>query len=86
MQVVPPVKKSRQRKKQKRAEPSDTDGSDYEETSKRLKPETSTQSEELISTSPQEQSVWGQNIPEKFLYRVFEYLCKDQGSLPLLVK
>ncbi|EEZ97209.2 F-box/LRR-repeat protein 6 isoform X2 [Tribolium castaneum] len=79
---APNKKKSGRRKKQKVT--SDTDVSDYEYTAKKSKNEsdvTSTQDQE-----PQEQSVWGEHVPENVLYKIFQNVCFQDGCLPNLVR
>lgn len=85
LQLTPNKKKSGKRKKDKI--PSDTDASDYETPTKRTKALTNTQ--EYINTEeeePLEQSVWGDRIPELVLWKIFEIVCQQEGSLPILVR
>lgn len=88
---APPAKRSRQRKRQKKQNAgSDTDASDYETGGKRRTESSPRKDGEmggnLEADGPLEQSQWGQDLPKNFLNKVFEYLCSEQGALPLLVK
>lgn len=82
---APNKKKSGRRKKQKA--PSDTDVSDYESCSKRVKyvSNSTMEASEAANEEPLEQSVWGEHLPNKVLYRIFQYTSQD-GSLPILVR
>lgn len=87
-QQIPPVKKSRQRKKQKK-EASDSDVSDYDDSNKRLKLELVSHlpiEDHNRSSSPVEQTVWGDtnHLPTEILRKIFQFAC-NEGSLPLLI-
>ncbi|XP_022900486.1 F-box/LRR-repeat protein 6 [Onthophagus taurus] len=75
-------KKSGRRKKRNQ---SDTDTSDYESSMK--KPKTSM---DFLNATPAEepleQSVWGDQIPEPILHKIFYHASLQEGSLPLLVR
>lgn len=83
------MKKSRQRKKQKKAGASDTDGSDYDDSNKRAKNDASSQINTEMENrpeSPMEQSGWAMSMPPEILHKIFEYVTNEQGALPSLVK
>lgn len=82
----PQKRKSGRRKRHKQR--SDTDLSDYESSTKRNKPTFAKISNvnNAADEEPKEQSVWGQSVPYKALYRVFQHLCVQEGCLPVLVR
>lgn len=82
----PQKKKSGRRKRHKQR--SDTDLSDYESSNKRNKINVGKVSSvnNAADEEPKEQSVWGQSVPYKALYRVFQYMCVQEGCLPVLVR
>lgn len=77
--IAPNKRKSAKRKKQKPT--SDTDASDYESDKKKA----SVVNKNDDNNEPQEQSCWGNALPERILYKIFQYTCSD-GSLPILVR
>lgn len=82
----PQKKKSGRRKRHKPR--SDTDVSDYETSYKRNKLNVAKLSNvnNVAEEEPKEQSAWGQSVPYKVLYRVFQLLCVQEGCLPVLVR
>lgn len=86
VQLTPNKKKSGRRKKPKVT--SDTDVSDYEYNNAK-KSKMSNNDSDVTSTQdeePQVQSVWGENIPEPVLYKIFQDVCFQDGCLPNLVR
>ncbi|XP_060526651.1 F-box/LRR-repeat protein 6 [Cylas formicarius] len=86
-QLTPTKKKSGRRKKHKVH--SDTDNSDYEKKPKRSRP-SGAHDNDVTSTQdvePLEQSGWGDpdKMPVDILLRIFEEVCAQEGSLPVLV-
>lgn len=84
VQLQPCKKKSGRRKKHKVH--SDTDASDTETMRKRLKVVTDNNKNEEEAEEPQEQSVWGEKIPDVILYKIFEIAVMQDGCLPTLVR
>jgi hypothetical protein len=85
VQLTPNKKKSGRRKKPKVT--SDTDVSDYEYNN--AKKSRASSDNDVTSTQenePQEQSGWGQYMPEPVLYKIFQILCTQDGCLPNLVR
>lgn len=83
----PQKKKSGRRKRHKQR--SDTDLSDYETSYKRSRVNAAAKLSHVNNAAdeePKEQSVWGQSVPYKALYRVFQYMCVQEGCLPVLVR
>lgn len=84
VQLTPNKKKSGRRKKHKIT--SDTDASDYEKKTKRVKYVSAPKTNEECEDDDREQSPWGLFLPQPVLYKIFENLCMQEGTLPTLVK
>lgn len=83
--MTPNKKKSGRRKKQKVT--SDTDGSDYESSNvKKSKFNNDNVVTSTLEPEPQVQGVWGEHIPHNILYKIFQNVCFQEGSLPSLVR
>lgn len=82
VQLAPNKKKSGRRKKHKPV--SDTDASDYESKSKRVKFVHTEVGQD--SSEPEEQSPWGKFLPTNILYKIFQNVCMQEGCLPVLVR
>ncbi|KAI4460301.1 f-box/tpr repeat protein pof3 [Holotrichia oblita] len=85
-QLTPNKKKLGRRKRNKNV--SDTDASDYESPSKRARASLETQNNtgDKDNQEPDEQSVWGHSIPTPILHKIFQHLCLQEGSLPMLIR
>lgn len=83
--MTPTKKKSGRRKKQKVT--SDTDGSDYESSNaKKSRFNNDNVVTSTLESEPQVQSGWGEHLPHKLLYKIFQNVCLQEGSLPSLVR